>query len=119
MLLDYIYILDAGGILAWLGPPLLLNRETMHNVWSMIEWSFNTFVFLLAGLIMGNRILDKVRFKDVGLMVLFYILLMVVRGIVLLLLFPALSRIGHKCTLKETIFMSWAGLRGVSTFLYY
>lgn len=106
-------------MLAWLGPPLILNRETMHNVWSMIEWVLNTFVFLLAGLIMGNRIVEKVQFNDVGYMILFYVLLMAVRCIVLLILFPIVSRIGHKCTVNETIFMSWAGLRGVSIIYYY
>ena len=38
-----------GVVFAWLAPPLILDRGTLHNVWNMIEWSFNTVIFLLAG----------------------------------------------------------------------
>ena len=35
--------------MAWLGPPLLLEHETIHSVWSTLEWIGNTLIFLLAG----------------------------------------------------------------------
>eukprot|EP00981_Chlorochromonas_danica_P005774 scaffold1190_cov187-Ochromonas_danica.AAC.6 len=35
-----------------------------------------------------------------------------VRAITIAILYPAVSTIGHRCTPKEAIFMSWAGLRG-------
>ena len=104
----------AGIMLAWLAPPIILSHETMHNVWGMIEWVLNTLIFLLAGLIIGNRVIDKVAAVDWMYVVVLYILLMVVRAFTIALLFPWISTIGHKCTRNEAIFMSWAGLRGVS-----
>lgn len=104
----------AGIILAWLAPPIILSHETMHNVWGMIEWMLNTLIFLLAGLIIGNRVINKVAAIDWLYVILLYVILMVVRAITIAILFPWISTIGHKCTLNEAIFMSWAGLRGVS-----
>lgn len=102
----------AGAMLAWLAPPIILNHESMHNVWSMIEWSLNTLIFLLAGLIIGNRVLSKVNTIDWAYLILLYILLMVIRFITIAILYPSIAHIGHKCSVNEAIFMSWAGLRG-------
>ena len=104
----------AGVMLAWLAPPIILSHETMHNVWGMMEWVLNTLIFLMAGLIIGNRVLQDVAPMDWLYVVLLYIILMVVRAFTIALLYPWISTIGHKCTRNEAIFMSWAGLRGVS-----
>lgn len=102
----------AGAMLAWLAPPIILNHESMHNVWSMIEWSLNTLIFLLAGLIIGNRVLSKVYAMDWLYLLVLYALLMVIRVIVIAMLYPIISTTGHRCTFQEAVFMSWAGLRG-------
>jgi NhaP-type Na+/H+ or K+/H+ antiporter len=103
---------SAGAMLAWLGPPIILNHESMHNVWGMAEWALNTLIFLLAGLIIGHRVLQKVSRLDWLLVVVLYFVLMLVRSVTLIVLFPFLSRIGHGCTRNEAVFMSWTGLRG-------
>ena len=41
---------SAGLMLSWLAPPIILNHESMHNVWSVIEWLGNSLIFLLAGI---------------------------------------------------------------------
>lgn len=105
----------AGIVLAWLAPPIILNHETMHHVWGMVEWSLNTMIFLLAGLIIGNRVITSVDPADWFYVVVLYVILMAVRLLIIVMLYPWLSTIGHKCTKEEAIFMSWAGLRGVST----
>lgn len=102
----------AGAMLAYLGPPIILNHESMHNVWGMAEWALNTMIFLLAGAIIGNQVLKDVAAIDWLIMLLFYAMLMVVRAITIVLLFPLLSKIGHGCSPLEAVFMSWAGLRG-------
>lgn len=88
--------------------------DSQHNVWGMIEWVLNTLIFLLAGLIIGNRCLQEIKFFDWVYLFVLYFFLMVVRFIVVFASMPLISRIGHKCTVKEAVFMSWAGLRGVS-----
>lgn len=102
----------AGAMLAWMAPPIILNHESMHNVWGMIEWSMNTLIFLLAGLIIGHRVLGKVHAVDWLYMVMLYVILMAIRAVTVTMLYPFISTIGHRCTKTEAIFMSWAGLRG-------
>lgn len=103
---------SAGVICAWLSPATILNREAMHSVWEMINWSLNTLIFLVAGLIIGNRTLADIDHMDWLYLLTFYAFLMVTRFFVIALLFPWLSTMGHKCTWQEGVFISWAGLRG-------
>ena len=41
-----------------------MNHESMHHVWSVIEWLGNSLIFLLAGLIFGDRTLETVEAID-------------------------------------------------------
>lgn len=115
------YVLEISGVLAccgaglmlsWLAPPVILSHETMHAVWGMIEWICNTLIFLLAGLIIGHSTIENVRPTDWLYLFVFYFALMITRLCIICLLYPWLSTTGHKCTWKEALFMSWAGLRG-------
>ncbi|RYY84562.1 hypothetical protein EON63_08995 [archaeon] len=103
---------SCGAMCAWLSPPIILNHTSMHNVWGMIEWALNTTIFLLAGLICGHRVISKVVARDWGIMLLLYVGLNVARFITIFSLYPVLSNIGHRCSMREGVFMSWAGLRG-------
>jgi len=82
----------------------------------MIEWVLNTLIFLLAGLIIGSQCIKVIKLYDWIYLFVLYFFLMVVRFIVVFASFPLISKIGHKCTVKEAVFMSWAGLRGVNIF---
>lgn len=102
----------AGLMLAWLAPPIILNHESMHHVWSIIEWLGNSLIFLLAGLIFGDRTLETVEAVDWAHLFVLYILLMLVRAVVVFTAFPILKRIGHRCSYNDAVFIVWGGLRG-------
>ena len=102
----------AGLMFAWLAPPLILQRETMHSIWNMLEWIANTVLFLLAGFIVGSDIFYNVDWTDYAYVLMFYVVLQYIRLVVVFALYPLLSRIGQKCTVSEAGFMTWAGLRG-------
>jgi NhaP-type Na+/H+ or K+/H+ antiporter/polyhydroxyalkanoate synthesis regulator phasin len=102
----------AGAVFACLAPRIILQHESMHNVWSIAEWGLNTLIFLLAGLMIGHRVLNEVNAMDWVYMFVLYVALVVARFLTMLVLFPLISRIGHGCSFKEICFMSWAGLRG-------
>jgi sodium/hydrogen exchanger 10/11 len=105
-------IVGAALVLSWQAPPIILNRETMHTVWSFIEWIGNTIIFLLAGLIIGHKVLDGVETIDWVYVVVLYIMCSLTRCLVCMGLYPVLSSCGHKASKKEVAFMAFAGLRG-------
>lgn len=102
----------AGAAFSCFAPPLILEHETMHHVWGMIEWAGNTLIFLLAGLIIGSETIHEVTPSDWGYLFVLFITLLIIRVVIISLLFPALSNVGLKCSQNDAIFMSWAGLRG-------
>ena len=102
----------AGLMLAWKAPPLVLDPETMHHVWGMVEWVANTIIFMLAGLIIGQESVNKVQAMDWAYLIVLYIMLSLFRCVIVFVLYPLLSTTGLKCSRKDAIFVSWAGLRG-------
>ena len=92
--------------------PLILDQNAMSSVWGAIEWMGNTLLFLLAGLIIGNRAVIPTRAEDFGYVILMYLLVMIVRVIMVVGFYPILSKRGIKINYREAIFLSFAGLRG-------
>lgn len=97
-------------MLAWLAPPIILSHETMHQVWGIVEWFANTLIFLLAGLIIGNRTLDNVNAIDWLYLFILYFALLVIRAVVVAILFPFISAWGHKCTAHEAVFLRFVNI---------
>lgn len=103
----------AGLVFAFVAPPLILEQETMHSVWGFIEWTGNTLVFLLAGVIIGANLENKnISTTDFGYVLALYLIILLVRCLVIAVLYPGLSKLGLKCSAADAKFMCWAGLRG-------
>lgn len=102
----------AGAVFSCFAPPLILEHETMHHVWGMIEWAGNTLIFLLAGLIIGSKTIHEVTPSDWGYLFILFFVLLVIRVFIISLLYPLLSNVGLKCSRNDAVFMAWAGLRG-------
>lgn len=110
------YILEDSGILcvyctgviySWLVPSFFRHNEAVHSVWSSIEWTANTLVFLLAGVVIGFRSRPFFTVTDMVNVFVIYLLLAVIRAVVTMLFFPVL-----KCSLREALFVAFSGLRG-------
>jgi NhaP-type Na+/H+ or K+/H+ antiporter len=102
----------AGTMLSWFGPTIILEHETMHHVWVCLEWTGNTLVFLLAGLIVGNGTIQRLDSLEWGWLFLLYLIVVLTRYMTIGLLYPILSRVGVGCSLKDCHFMAWTGFRG-------
>lgn len=101
----------AGVVVAWLGPPLILQHESMHSVWGMCEWIGNTLIFLLAGILFGETLKARTG-VDFLVLICVYVFLHIIRAAMFVLLFPLISRLGCGVTVRDCAFMTYGGLRG-------
>ena len=102
----------AGVVLAAFAPPLIFEPESMHSVWSMIEWIGNTLIFMLAGLIIGKKCISFFSWTNLAYLLLLYLLLFAVRAVMIVLSRPYLYWMGNELSVGEVTFMTWGGLRG-------
>lgn len=90
------------------------EHHSMHHFWEMLEYFANTIIFILAGVIIYEKGVHSshVTAGDWGLLLLLYAALHVVRGLTVLVLLPALKRLGYGLAGKEACVLVYAGLRG-------
>ena len=60
----------------------------------------------------GARVLGEIQFLDVINMFFIYIAIFVLRFAQIAFSYPMLKNMGKSCTLNETFFMAFGGLRG-------
>lgn len=100
------------------GAGLINNPEMMESFWILLEHLLNTLLFALGGVVWGTVITgtgirqDHWTGTDWGYLILLYILVVAIRGVLVAVFYPILSRIGLKTNPQESIFIWWGGLRG-------
>lgn len=100
-----------------LGNSMINNHQMMSSFWILVEHLLNTLLFALAGVLWGatvsNALEDDVFLaKDWGYLILLYVLLNAIRFVLNISFYPLISNIGLKSSWQESVFMSYAGLRG-------
>lgn len=91
------------------------SEHSVHHVWGYIGFIAETIIFILTGLILGERIVmeNQIVWQDfVKLIFGTYPILHVIRFLVILLFYPCLKRMGYGMTMKEVLLSTYAGLRG-------
>lgn len=83
----------------------------LHSVWAMLGFVANTAIFFVSGLIVFDRLRDRV-WRDLGRLLLLYVGIHVARGLVLLLAWPTLQRTGYGLPFSHLLALWWGGLRG-------
>lgn len=90
------------------------KAQEIHNtIIHFIGKLGNHMIFLLAGIVSAR--LFRPYIEDVSMLVNLFLLfaaICVIRGIMVLVLSPLLTRIGYGLTVKEAIILIWGGLRG-------
>jgi NhaP-type Na+/H+ or K+/H+ antiporter len=102
----------AGVILGWLSPPLILQKHNMHLIWSMFEWIGNSFIFILAGIAVGDKFWKYATMKEVGIIFIMYFICTFIRVAVLLICHFPVKYFLPEYTFREAGFTSFAGVRG-------
>ena len=107
----------SGLVVSYFGRPLLLSAEAMEQIWRTLEYSMNTLIFLVSGLIVGSRssglsgqVVLAIVAIYVGLFVL-RLLLFAVCHVPMKWLMPHFSSYSW----REAAFSAFAGLRGATS----
>ena len=118
--------LHVSGILALVALGLYMTRSgrtmisaesehSVHHVWGYIGFLAETIIFILTGLILGERVVmtNQIEWLDfIKLIFGTYPILHVIRFFTILLFYPCLKRMGYGMTFKEVLLSTYAGLRG-------
>ena len=83
----------------------------LHEFWVLAAFLANTLIFIIVGVIISNRTNFRVEdFIDLGII---YVGIHLIRGLIVVVLFPAMKRIGYGVTKADALVLWWGGLRGV------
>ncbi|CAD8109667.1 unnamed protein product [Paramecium sonneborni] len=89
-------------------------EHSVHAVWGFVQYSCDTLVFLLVGIIVGIQIMEEelIVSTDYFKMIGFYFLMILARFIMVLTFYPLLKCFGYPISKSELIVLVYGGLRG-------
>ena len=123
-------VLHTSGVIATLAMGLVMNEfgkssindiKLFRDFWAIVEHLLNTVLFTLGGLVWGTVVSNSnnpeennpyFTARDWGYLFLLYILLLVIRGVLFGIFYPATARLGLGTNLAEQGFQVFGGLRG-------
>lgn len=101
-----------GLTIAYVGKPRLKPQVNifMGSFWELLTYIANTLIFIIVGIVIA----EKVDFScsHCAILLLVYIALNIIRYITIMMLYPIMKRSGYGLNKKESIILTWGGLRG-------
>lgn len=91
------------------------SEHSVHHVWSYIGFIAETVIFIMTGIIMGQRAIDPestIVAADYAKLIGTYVILHFIRFGLIVLWWPILRRIGYGLNFKQVVLCAYAGLRG-------
>ena len=82
----------------------------METFWDLLTYIANTLIFLMVGIVIAEKI--TFNWTTLGIALAIYIGLNLIRYAMIMLLYPIMKRMGYGLTLRESIILTWGGLRG-------
>ena len=101
-----------GLTIAYIGKPRLKPQVNtfMGSFWELLTYIANTLIFIIVGVVIAEKV--DFSWSQCGILLLVYISLNVIRYIAIMILYPFLKRSGYGLNKKESIILTWGGLRG-------
>jgi NhaP-type Na+/H+ or K+/H+ antiporter len=91
------------------------SEHSVHHVWGYFGFVAETIIFILTGVIMGERAVDDdnmIDYRDYLKCIATYLILHVIRFLMIVVCWPLLSRLGYGMSFNQVVLCSYAGLRG-------
>ncbi len=96
----------------YVGKPRLKPRVNsfMENFWDLLTYIANTLIFIMVGIVIAEKV--TFNWQTLGIAVLIYWGLNLIRYLMIMLLYPMMKRMGYGLSKRESIILTWGGLRG-------
>lgn len=115
------YYLGVSGLIAlvafgltvtYVGKPRLKPQVNtfMEHFWELLTYIANTLIFILVGVVIAEKV--DFSWGALGVLILIYIALNLIRFAMIMLLYPVMKRLGYGLTRRESVILTWGGLRG-------
>lgn len=101
-----------GLTIAYVGKPRLkpLVNIFMGSFWELLTYIANTLIFIIVGIVIAEKV--DFSWSHCAILLLVYIALNIIRYITIMMLYPIMKRSGYGLNKKESIILTWGGLRG-------
>ena len=115
------YYLGVSGVIAlvafgltvtYVGKPRLKPQVNtfMEHFWELLTYIANTLIFILVGVVIAEKV--DFSWGALGVLILIYIALNLIRFAMIMLLYTVMKRLGYGLTRRESVILTWGGLRG-------
>ena len=96
----------------YVGKPRLKPRvnQFMGNFWDLLTYIANTLIFIIVGIVIAEKV--TFNWSTLGIAVVIYMALNLIRYAMIMLLYPLMKRMGYGLTKRESVILTWGGLRG-------
>lgn len=100
-------------------------EQSLHHFWEVVGYIANTLIFLFGGIIVVLGIFEDsrlaasgstekvIQWRDVGWLMLLYIVIHISRAMTIFILWWPLKTTGYNISWQECVVLTFAGLRGV------
>lgn len=101
-----------GLTIAYVGKPRLKPQVNifMGSFWELLTYIANTLIFIIVGIVIAEKV--DFSWSHCAILLLVYIALNIIRYITIMMLYPIMKRSGYGLNKKESIILTWGGLRG-------
>ena len=115
------YYLGVSGVIAlvafgltvtYVGKPRLKPQVNtfMEHFWELLTYIANTLIFILVGVVIAEKV--DFSWGALGVLILIYIALNLIRFAMIMLLYPVKKHMVYELTRRESVILTWGGLRG-------
>lgn len=109
---EVIALVAFGLTVTYVGKPRLKPQVNtfMEHFWELLTYIANTLIFILVGVVIAEKV--DFSWGALGVLILIYIALNLIRFAMIMLLYPVMKRLGYGLTRRESVILTWGGLRG-------
>lgn len=101
-----------GLTISYVGKPRLKPQVNvfMGRFWELLTYIANTLIFIIVGVVIAEKV--DFSWAHFGILLLVYAFLNLFRYTTIMILYPIMKRLGYGLNKKESIILTWGGLRG-------